>query len=151
MPPPVRPGPALHRPGPRHRLGRPVGPAAPAVPAEVAGRRRREAGEREPRDGADTAGTPPGTPTAALQAPASTETPIPLCRTSSPCHSPGTPAADPSRSSPGFPSVPVSNARFLAAEPLSPQIPRSPPGLSHRQVGQLVLGGETVQLGAGGQ
>lgn len=42
---------------------------------------------REPRDGAGTAGTPghpPGTPTAALRAPASTETPIPLCRTPAP-------------------------------------------------------------------
>lgn len=45
VPPPVRPGPDHHRPGPRHRLGRPVGPAAPAVPAEVLGCCRREAGE----------------------------------------------------------------------------------------------------------
>lgn len=45
VPPAVRPGPALHRPGRRHRLGRPLGPAAPAVPAEVPGCRRREAGE----------------------------------------------------------------------------------------------------------
>lgn len=45
VPPAVCPGPALHRPGRRHRLGRPLGPAAPAVPAEVPGCRRREAGE----------------------------------------------------------------------------------------------------------
>lgn len=45
VPPAVRPGPALHRLGRRHRLGRPLGPAAPAVPAEVPGCRRREAGE----------------------------------------------------------------------------------------------------------
>uniref|UniRef100_A0A8V0YEZ4 Somatostatin 1 n=1 Tax=Gallus gallus TaxID=9031 RepID=A0A8V0YEZ4_CHICK len=43
VPPAVRPGPALHRLGRRHRLGRPLGPAAPAVPAEVPGCRRREA------------------------------------------------------------------------------------------------------------
>lgn len=51
VPPPLRPGPALHRPGPRHRLGRPLGPSAPAVPAEIPGCRRREAGESPPSTG----------------------------------------------------------------------------------------------------
>lgn len=58
VPPPLRPGPALHRPGPRHRLGRPLGPSAPAVPAEIPGCRRREAGESPPRRGGHPAGDP---------------------------------------------------------------------------------------------
>lgn len=75
---------------------------------------------REPRDGAGTAGTPghpPGTPTAAPRAPASTETPIPLCRTSAPWQSPWHPAADPAR----LPQCPcLRPVGFLAKDPPSP-------------------------------
>lgn len=121
VPPPLRPGPALHRPGPRHRLGRPLGPAAPAVPAEIPGCRRREAGESPPPDGA---GTPLETPTAPLLLP------LPL-----PC-SPPSPLADhyfPHRRPLHFPAA---HPGTLSAFPLflsrPPRCPRSGPRFPDR-------------------
>lgn len=145
LPPPVRPGPALHRPGPRHRLGRPLGPAAPAVPAEVPGCRRREAGESPA-----TGRPPPGAPRAPRWAPdgpaadprfsaadprfSSGDTPphhrpIPRCRPPVPPAEPpalpvrthSRPAADPS----GSPSTLSADLQFLARPPQCPRL--SPP------------------------
>lgn len=118
VPPPVRPGPALHRPGPRHRLGRPLGPAAPAVPAEVAGRRRREAGESPEPSGTPRAARRPRCRLRCCRDPAS------LCRTPAPCPSPGTPAADPS---PALPMPPILTPRPLLS-PSSPTDPWFPAG-----------------------
>lgn len=138
VPPPVRPGPALHRPGPRHRLGRPLGPAAPAVPAEVPGCCRREAGESPATGWPPRAplGHPVGHPDAPasepaslLQTPASppeTHThPVPRCRPSvsppeplaPPLQTPGFTAADP-YSSPL--DTPVPSVQTSRTSPVTP-------------------------------
>lgn len=135
VPPPLRPGPALHRPGPRHRLGRPLGPSAPAVPAEIPGCRRREAGESPPPP--DGAGTPLETPTAPLRSPASPPASPPLLPSIPPGRPPNFPTSDPSasplrtpvpsvHSSPNLPDVPAPDPRPLAAAPGSPTDPWFP-------------------------
>lgn len=110
VPPPVRPGPALHRPGPRHRLGRPLGPAAPAVPAEVPGCRRREAGE------SPATGRPPR----ALRG-------LPAGHPDAPAPDPRFPATDPRFSSADAPRSPLQTLHFPAR---TPGIPTADPWLS---------------------
>lgn len=138
VPPPLRPGPALHRPGPRHRLGRPLGPSAPAVPAEIPGCRRREAGESPP--------PPPPTGRTPRWRPRQPRCAAPLLLLLPlPC-SPPSPLADPLISPPQTPPLPRCAPRYPQCVPpvphrtspmsllqtpgrlLQPPVPRQTPG-----------------------
>lgn len=117
VPPPLRPGPALHRPGPRHRLGRPLGPAAPAVPAEIPGCRRREAGESPPPTGRAPRWRP-RRPRFSSRFPS----PVPL---HPPWQTPTFPTADPSASPP---HTPVPSVPFPCSSADLPVVPAPAPG-----------------------